>query len=143
MSAPILNAPVHAGWSSPSSQLIPVEIAIPSRGCYGTRLVDMPSDGHTSLPPYLSGHHSTSIGNLLDSAEGVRNRVIHGKRTPEHEKREAIVEVIQYAEKFNEIVYAAAKFRPFGDLKGFQADGQSLSKAATRWVLKGMDFSLA
>ncbi len=85
----------------------------------------------------------TAICNLLENAEGVRDRVIHGKKAPEQEKREAIVEVIQYAEKFNEIVYAAAKFRPFGNLKGFQGDGQSLSKAATRWVLKGMDFSVS
>ncbi len=85
----------------------------------------------------------TAIRILLENAEEVRDRVIHGKRTPEHEKREAIMEVIQYAENFNEIVYAAAKFRPFANLKGFHGDGQSLSKAATRWVLKGMDFSLS
>ena len=84
-----------------------------------------------------------AVRNHLENAEGVKNRVIHGKRSPEHEKREAIMEVIQYAEKFNETVYAAAKFRPFGNLKGFQGEGQSLSKAATRWVLKGMDFSVA
>ena len=85
----------------------------------------------------------TAICNLLENAEGVRDRVVHGRKILEHEKREAIMEVIQYAEKFNEIVYAAARFRPFGNLKGFHGDGQSLSKAATRWVLKGMEFSLS
>jgi len=85
----------------------------------------------------------TATLNLLENAEGVRDRVMHGKKTPEHKKREAIVEVIQYAEKFNETVYAAARFRPFGNLQGFHGRGQSLSKATTRWVLKGMDFSLS
>jgi len=85
----------------------------------------------------------TEICNLLENAEGVRDRVIHGKRTLEQKKREAITEVIQYAEKFNEVVYAAARFRPFGNLQGFQGRGQSLSKATSRWVLKGMDFSLS
>ncbi len=85
----------------------------------------------------------TSIVNLLEGAEEVRHRVMHGKRTSEHEKREALLDVLQYAEKFNETVYAAAKIRPFGDLKGFQGEGQSLSKAASRWVLKGMEFSLS
>ncbi len=85
----------------------------------------------------------TEICNLLENAGRVRDRVIRGKRTLEQKKREAIMELIQYAEKFNEIVYAAAKFRPFGSLQGFQAHGQSLSKATTRWVLKGMDFSLS
>ena len=85
----------------------------------------------------------TAICNLLENAEGVRDRVMQGKKTLEQKKCEAIAEVIQYAEKFNEIVYAAARFRPFGNLKEFQVNGKSLSKATTRWVLKGMDFPLS
>jgi len=85
----------------------------------------------------------TEVCNLLENAEAVRDRVIHGKRTLEQKKREAIIELIQYAEKFNEVVYAAAKFRPFGNLQGLQGQGQSLSKATTRLVLKGMDFCLS
>jgi hypothetical protein len=85
----------------------------------------------------------TEVCNHLENAQGIRDRVIHGKRTLEQKKREAIIEVIQYAEKFNEIVYAAAKFRPFGNLEGLQGQGQSLSKATTRLVLKGMDFCLS
>ena len=85
----------------------------------------------------------TETRDLLENAEGIRDRVMHGKKTLEQKKREAIVEVLQYAEKVNEIVYAAARFRPFGNLQGFHEGGQSLSKATTRWVLKGMDFSLS
>lgn len=85
----------------------------------------------------------TATSNLLENAEKVRDRVMHGKRTSDHEKREAIVKVIQYAAKFNETVYAAARFRPFGNLRGFHGRGESLPKATTRWVLKGMGFPLS
>ena len=85
----------------------------------------------------------TEVYKHLENAEGVRDRVIHGKRTLEQTKCEAIIELIQYAEKFNEIVYTAAKFRPFGNLQGLLGQGQSLSKATTRLVLKGMDFCLS
>lgn len=81
--------------------------------------------------------------NLLKKAEEIRDRVMHGKRTLEREKREAIAKVIDSAAKFNEIVYSAAWFRPFGNLRGFHGRGESLSKARTRWILKGMGFSLS
>jgi len=81
--------------------------------------------------------------NLLRSAEEVRDRVMHGKRTLEEEKREAIAKVINYAAQFNETVNTAAMFRPFGNLRGFHGRGKSLSKATTRWVLKGMGFDLS
>lgn len=79
----------------------------------------------------------------LETAEGVRDKVMHGKRTLEREKREAIGSVISYAEGFNEFVGGLAGFRPFGDLRGFKGRGKSLPKATTRWVLKGMGFDLS
>ncbi|MBA7478395.1 hypothetical protein ES707_13818 [subsurface metagenome] len=88
-------------------------------------------------------HLAPDIRNLLEIAKKVRDRVMHGKRTLEDEKREAIAKVIQYATKFNETVYAAAMFRPFGNLRGFHGRGKSLPKTTTRWVLKGMGFPLS
>ena len=85
----------------------------------------------------------TTTSNLLKNAERVRDRVMHGKQTSDPEKREAIVKVVQYAAKFNETVYEAAQFRPFGNLRGFRGRGKSLSKTTTRWVLKGMGFPLS
>ncbi len=77
---------------------------------------------------------------LIRDAESVRDRVMHGKTTNDNLKREAIAKVIQYAAKFNESVYAIARVRPFGNLRGFHGRGKSLSKATTRWILKGMGF---
>ncbi len=85
----------------------------------------------------------TEVCDLLDNAQGIRDRALHGKRTLEQKKQGAIIEVLQYAEKFNEIVYATAKFRPFGNLQGLLGQSPSLSKATTRLVLKGMDFCLS
>ena len=85
----------------------------------------------------------TATRSLLKEAEEVRDRVMHGKRTLDREKRKAIAKVIDYAAKFNETVYAGAGFRPFGNLRGFHGRGESLSKATSRWVLKGMGFPLS
>jgi hypothetical protein len=85
----------------------------------------------------------TTTRNLLKNAEKVRDRVMHGKQASDPEKREAIVKIIQYAAEFNETVYAAAKFRPFGNLRGFRGRGKSLPKDMTRWILKGMGFPLS
>jgi len=79
----------------------------------------------------------------LRGAEGTRDRVMHGKSTPDSAKREAIAHVIDYACRFNDVVYPIAGFRPFGNLRGFHGRGKSLPKNSTRWILKGMGFKLS
>jgi hypothetical protein len=77
----------------------------------------------------------------LIAAEDVRDKIMHGKRILEREKREALYNVLTYAELFNDELQAVAGFRPFGNLKGFKGWGKSLDRATTRWVLKGMGFN--
>lgn len=79
----------------------------------------------------------------LTRAEDVRDRVMHGKYTTEKARREAIVDVLEYAEEFNKFVSGIASFQPFGDLRGFKGRAQSLNASTTRWVLKGMGFAIA
>ncbi len=76
----------------------------------------------------------------LQEAQSIRDRIIHGKRVSEKDKRKAVVDIIEFAERFNEDVYAVAGFRPFGDLRGFKGRGQSLDKSTSRWVLRGIGF---
>ncbi len=83
------------------------------------------------------------VSKALSRAEGVRDRVMHGKATPDDAKRNAIADVIGYAEKLNAHVSGLAGFEPFGDLRGFKGAGKSLDKSTTRWILKGMGFNLA
>ncbi len=45
---------------------------------------------------------------------------MHGKEVTEKEKRQAIVDVIDYADDLNEFVKSIAGFRPFGDMRGYK-----------------------
>ena len=83
------------------------------------------------------------ICDKLNAAETIRDRVLHGKSTKEKQKREAIADVLDYAEWFNEFVYSIAKIHPFGDLRGFKGRAQSLDGSTTRWILKGMGFDVS
>lgn len=78
----------------------------------------------------------------LEEAEAIRDRIVHGKQASERDKRKAIVDIIEFAERFNDDVYAIAEFQPFGDLRGFKGRGQPLHKSTSRWVLKGIGFKL-
>jgi hypothetical protein len=59
----------------------------------------------------------------------------------EADKRKAALDLIHYAEMFNNKMQEIAGFRPFGSLQGFKGRGQSLDKSTSRWVLKGIGFS--
>ena len=78
----------------------------------------------------------------LGEAEAIRDRIVHGKQASERDKRKAIVDIIEFAELFNDDVNEIAGFQPFGDLRGFKGRGQPLSKPTSRWILKGMGFKL-
>lgn len=77
---------------------------------------------------------------LLRDAEKTRDKVMHGKKTRDSEKRQALTNAIDYAGRFNVVVSSVGGFEPFGELRGFHGRGTSLSKATTRWVLRGMGF---
>ena len=79
----------------------------------------------------------------LESAEIVRDKILNGQRTQEKEKRETIGHVLDYAQALNRFVNGLAKFKPFGDQKGSDGCAESLGKSTTRWMLKGMGFSLS
>ena len=83
------------------------------------------------------------VSSKLTAAEDVRDKVMHGKSATAKEKRETLANVIEYAVAFNSLVSGIASFRPFGDLRGFKGRAQSLDKSTTRWVLKGMGFSIS
>ena len=74
----------------------------------------------------------------LKNSELVRDKVAHGMKWEESEAREGLVNVIDFAKDFNDFVDGKAGFRPFGDLTGFKGRGEPLTKATTRWVLKGI-----
>ena len=81
------------------------------------------------------------ISGKLDHAEDVRDKILHGKQVTEVDKRRAVYDLLLYAKSFNAKLDEIAGFKPFGSLKGFKGRGQSLDKATSRWVVKGIGFS--
>jgi len=79
----------------------------------------------------------------LEAAQIVHDKILNGQRTSGKEKREAIGRVLDYARALNRFVNRLAKFKPFGDQRGSDGCAESLNKATTRWMLKGMGFSLS
>jgi len=79
----------------------------------------------------------------LEAAQMVHDKILNGQRTSEKDKREAIGHVLDYAQALNRFVNRRAKFKPFGDQEGSDGCAESLNKSTTRWMLKGMGFSLS
>ncbi|MGE0294996.1 MAG: hypothetical protein AB7P97_21830 [Hyphomonadaceae bacterium] len=82
---------------------------------------------------------------IIDPAETTRDRLMHGKDIDEAELREAISRVLHYATAMNRFLDdRRVGFRPFtGDLRGFVGRLESLDKATSRWILKGMGFNIS
>lgn len=74
----------------------------------------------------------------LAEAEGIRDKIAHGKQWTDGQARTALIDIFDFAEGFNEFTQNQAGFKPFGNLRGFKGRKESLSKETTRWVLKGM-----
>ena len=83
-----------------------------------------------------------SLLQLLELAQDVRDRVLHGKKVNDADYRMAIAAIIDYATKFNEICFEGGGFRPFGDLRGYKGAGSSLDRSTSRWLLKGIGLPL-
>lgn len=78
-------------------------------------------------------------------AERIRDRLMHGKEVSDPDKREAISRVLYYAERTNIQLSQTAEvaLTPFtGDLRGFIGRLESLDAKTSRWILKGMGFTL-
>ena len=75
---------------------------------------------------------------LIDEAEDIRDKIMHGKLVSEANKRKAAVDVLRYAKSFNDRTNTLGGIKPFGDLRGFKGRGKALDRATTRWILKGM-----
>lgn len=76
----------------------------------------------------------------IKNAEKTRDKIMHGKPSSYNEQKQAIIDIIDYAEAFNILVQKYSGFKPFGNLRGFKGRGISLDKSTTRWILKGMGF---
>jgi hypothetical protein len=85
---------------------------------------------------------STAVSKI-QQAESVRDAVMHGKRIADADKRNAVARVLDYGTEMNSFIHEHAGFRPFGDLRGFKGSAKPLDKSTTRWILKGMGFTIS
>jgi len=103
----------------------------------------MTRDGFKKLFHTIHGEDvPAEIAKKLEDAEAVRDKVMHGKAATQEEQRRAITDVLQDAKELNDFIDEQSGFRPFNNLRGFKGRAKALDKETTRWVLKGMGFSL-
>ncbi len=86
---------------------------------------------------------ATRVVGVLEEAEAIRDKIMHGKTTTEAAKRKGVVDVLKYAHAFNDQVDQLAGFRPYGRLQGFKGRAKSLDQSTTRWLLKGLGLALS
>ena len=85
------------------------------------------------------------IPNRLDKrAEDIRkirNEIFHGgENPPTAQIRQGIMNIILYANAFNEDIGKITGFEPFGSLRGFKGRAASHDKKTSRLILKGLGF---
>jgi hypothetical protein len=88
---------------------------------------DLPKDAHTDLK----------------SAENTRDMIMHGKGASDDKIRNAIARALEYAEEINKQLDGKHGLKPYGNLKGFAGKSQKLDKRTSRFLLKGLGFSIA
>lgn len=100
-------------------------------------------DGFKDLYKNIFGHPvNKETSEKIETAEKIRDKVIHGKTIPAKEQRTAIIDVLDYAESLNQDIHQIAGFKPFGSMKGFKGRADSLDTRTTKWVMRGLGFGV-
>ena len=82
-----------------------------------------------TIPPDATKH--------LSKAQKIRSDLIHGKKTTDSSRREAIYFALQYMRELGEFVKTKTKKNPYGDLRGLAGRKKLLPVKSTIWMLKG------
>lgn len=77
----------------------------------------------------------------FEEAAEIRDKILHGKKVSEKDKRKAVVDILKLSELLNNDISQLAGFKPFGNLRGYKGAGKPLDKSTSRWVLKGIGFN--
>ena len=75
---------------------------------------------------------------LLKNAEGIRDRLIHGKTVAAGVLRDGLSDALEYIEKLGEFVEERTGKNPFGDLRGLAGKKELLDVTTSYWVMKGV-----
>lgn len=109
-------------------------------------LHDLTREGFKELFKTVYGFAvSKGAQKCLTDSQKTRDNLMHGRRPTEAKQREAICKTMHYAKIMNELIAVRRNlgFRPFsGDLRGIVGRLKPLDASTTRWILKGMGFTL-
>ncbi|MCH8187002.1 MAG: hypothetical protein IH862_12980, partial [Chloroflexi bacterium] len=104
----------------------------------------MTREGFVALYETIFGFSlPNTAAQALKTAEDTRDAVMHGKPATDRRLRNAIARILEYAQAINKQLHGAHQLRPFGDLRGFSGRAKKLPKSTTRFMLKGMGFTIA
>lgn len=80
------------------------------------------------------------VCSIIEDAEEIRDKVMHGGKPTEAEKRTAICEVLEYCKKMNSLT-SKENLTPYkGDLRGQIGGSKSINTLKTRMILKGLGY---
>jgi hypothetical protein len=109
-------------------------------------LHDLTRAGFKELFKTIYGFDVNSAANeCLTIAQDIRDNLMHGRNPSDADQRTAICNAMHYAKEMNELIAVTKNkgFRPFsGDLRGIVGRLESLDASTTRWILKGMGFTM-
>ena len=73
----------------------------------------------------------------LTSAQKIRNELIHGKKTSDPDRRDAIFYSLMYMKSLGNFVKEKTEKNPYGNLQGLVGKTSLLPVKSTIWMLKG------
>lgn len=79
---------------------------------------------------------------LIERAEKIRDKVIHGKKVDASALRECIGDALDFCSELHTQVQRIANLTPFADMRGFTARRDQLDPRTSKWVMKGMGFGV-
>lgn len=98
-----------------------------------------------NFPEYFETVYGKRLGkdvlSKIEYAEKIRDRILHGKKPSEAEKRKAICDILAYFEAYRDRIREIAGFDLAGSMTGFTGRAASLDRKVTGWILKGMGLS--
>ena len=95
-------------------------------------------DFRTKLEDIYGYRIPPELRDKIESAEKVRDRILHGKSIKKGEMGQAILDALDYFSGLNDLLYEKSEVWIAGDRRGFKGNKASHSKATSNWILKGM-----
>lgn len=84
-----------------------------------------------------------SLTKKIESAEAVRDRILHGKSPETGKRAQAVLDTLEYFDGLDEKIFEKANIWIAGDRRGIKGAKTPLSDATSRWVLMGMGLTLS